>query len=135
MATRRSKSGGLKKLQGKLLEYVPPAVFAGAELIAVEAQISIVEGSVSGKGHVPSAPGSPPNANLRTLDGNIEATHPSPFRALASSNAPYAAMLEFGTSKMAARPYMAPAVARTRRRVTETISAAVKKAVRQSEGS
>lgn len=81
----------------------------GAERVTVEARRLIVTGSVTGAGHVPSRPGEPPNNNWGTLAGNIEDRLVSWDLAEVSSNAPYAAYLEYGTSKMAARPYMAPA--------------------------
>ena len=83
----------------------------GAERVVVEARRLIVTGSVTGAGHVPSRPGEPPNNNWGTLAGNIEDRLVAWDVAEVSSNAPYAAFLEmeFGTSKMAARPYMAPA--------------------------
>lgn len=84
------------------------------ERVQVEAQISITTGSVSGKAHIPSAPGQPPNQDTGVLAGNIETTQPSPLVVEVSSNAPYSSALEFGTSRMAARPFMAPARDRVR---------------------
>lgn len=84
-------------------------LFVGADMVKAEAQRSITAGSVSGKGHVPSAPGEAPNNDTGILKNNIETALPSPLVAEVTSNAPYAAALEFGTSKMAARPYMRPA--------------------------
>lgn len=87
------------------------ALFVAGQNIQVEAQISITRGSISGKNHVPSLPGQPPNNDTAVLANNIETVQTGPLRVQVSSNAPYAAALEYGTSKMAARPYMAPAVA------------------------
>ncbi|WP_260923415.1 HK97-gp10 family putative phage morphogenesis protein [Novosphingobium sp. 9] len=50
-----------------------------------------------------------------------------------SSNAPYAAPLEFGTSKMAARPYMEPAKNAKRKAVTQLVRKAVDSVVRRSK--
>lgn len=102
------------------------ALFAAGERIQVAAQISITEGSVSGKAHVPSAPGSPPNNDTGRLAGNIETTQSDdPLKVLVSSNAPYAAAQEFGNSRLPERPYMRPAVAKERKAVTEIIRRAV----------
>lgn len=84
-------------------------LFVGADMIKAEAQQSITRGSVSGKNHVPSAPGEPPNNDTAHLKNNIETSMPGPLTAEVRSNADYAAALELGTSKMAARPYMRPA--------------------------
>lgn len=108
------------------------ALFVGGETIQVEAQISITAGAVSGRGHVPSAPGQPPNADTHLLSDNIETVQPAPLRVEVSSNAPYAAALEFGTSKMAERPYMRPAVAKTRNEVTSLVRGAMNRVLRES---
>lgn len=86
------------------------ALFAAGNLIEDHAKRLIVAGSVSGKGHVPSLPGQPPSADTRRLDGNIETVQVAPLKVEVSSNAPYSAALEYGTSKMAARPFMGPSV-------------------------
>jgi HK97 gp10 family phage protein len=85
------------------------ALFEAADEVRAEAQRSITAGSVSGKNHVASKPGEPPHNDTSVLRNNIETSQPRPFVARVSSEAPYAADLEFGTSKMAERPYMRPA--------------------------
>lgn len=95
------------------------ALLWGAQEIQHEAQHLITEGSVSGKHHVPSLPGEPPNNDTGVLKSHIEAVQTAPLRAEVSSNAPYAVPLEAGTSKMAARPYMGPA---TRNRKADIIA-------------
>ncbi len=101
------------------------ALYAAGERIQVAAQISITEGAVSGKAHVPSAPGSPPNNDTGVLANNIETLQVEPLKVIVSSNAPYAAAQEFGNSKLPERPYMRPAVAQERKAVIEIIRRAV----------
>lgn len=101
------------------------ALFTAGQRIEDYAKGSIMAGSVSGKGHVPSRPGEPPNNDTRRLHDNIETVQVEPLKVEVSSNAPYAAVLEFGTSKMAERPYMRPAVAATKKEVTELVRSAV----------
>lgn len=72
------------------------AVYAASDYIKVEAQISITTGAVSGKNHKPSAPGSPPSNDTGVLANNIENRMTGPLTAEVSSNAPYAAIQEFG---------------------------------------
>lgn len=108
---------------------VGSALFAGGQMIQVEAQISITAGAVSGKNHVPSAPGQPPNQDTGVLANNIETVQVGPLKVEVSSNAPYAVALEFGTSKMAERPYMRPATAKKRAEVTRLIRRAVDSAI------
>lgn len=93
---------------------VTQALFAAGNLIQTEAQRSITTGAVSGAGHVPSAPGEPPNADTHYLDSNIETQIVAPGKVEVASNADTSSHLEFGTSRMAARPFMRPAVAKTR---------------------
>lgn len=101
------------------------ALFTGGSALAVEAQVSLTTGAVSGKAHVPSRPGEPPNQNTGVLGNNIEAVNVAPLRVEVRSTAPYARHLEYGTSKMAERPYMRPATARTRPKIVELIRKAV----------
>lgn len=118
-----------------MTEAVSKALFAGAERIQVEAQLSITRGSVSGKGHVASKPGEAPNQDSGVLAGNIETTQPGPLRVRVASEAPYSAPLEFGTSKMAARPFMRPARDAKRAEVKALVERAVNKAVKASRRS
>ena len=130
----KAHANRLKKLTGEtMIREVGKALFEAGEMIEAEAGVSITAGSLSGKNHKPSAPGQPPNADSRTLDGNIETTQPAPLIVEVSSNAPYAAALEFGTSKMAARPYMAPARDAKRKEVTQLVRKAVDRAVKRSK--
>jgi HK97 gp10 family phage protein len=101
------------------------ALFAGGQLIEVEAARLITAGSVSGKGHVPSSPGEAPNNDTGVLARNIETVQVEVDLVEVSSNAPYAAALEFGTSKIAERPYMRPAVAAKQAEVTDLVRRAV----------
>jgi HK97 gp10 family phage protein len=86
------------------------ALKAAGDLVAVHAQISITSGSQGGEKHIPSLPGQPPNNDTGVLANNIEVIQVRPLKVEVSSNAPYSAALELGTSKMAARPFMGPAV-------------------------
>jgi len=88
---------------------VNAALFECADAFRAEAHRSISAGSISGKNHVPSKPGQPPMRDTGNLQAHIETSQPEPFVAQVTSSAAYAAPLEFGTSKMAARPYMRPA--------------------------
>ena len=88
---------------------VGKALFAAGQLIENEAGLSITRGAVSGKGHVASAPGESPNADTHRLDRSIETSRVSPLEVKVTANSGYASALEFGTSKVAARPFMRPA--------------------------
>lgn len=124
----------LKKLSGpEAVREVGKALFAGGEMIQVEAQISITAGAVSGKNHVPSLPGQPPNADTHTLANYINVEHKTgTLLAEVRSDADYSAPLEFGTSKMAARPFMAPARDKKRDEVVQLVRQAVASVIKRS---
>lgn len=123
----------LKKLSGPdVTRLVGKALFAGGEMIRTEAQVSITRGAVSGKNHVPSRPGEPPNQDTGVLASNIETTQVAPLTVQVASNAAYSAPLEFGTSKMAARPFMRPARDKTRKDVTALVQQAMNRVVKGS---
>lgn len=125
---QKAHKARLKRIRGPAMaREVGKAVVVAADLIKVDAQISISEGSVSGKGHVPSAPGLPPNQDTGHLADNITARRTGLTEAEVSSNAEYSAALEFGTSRMAARPFMQPATEKNRKKATALVLAAVKR--------
>ena len=133
MIGAKAHAARLRKLSGEtMVRDVGKALFAAGEAIQVEAQISITTGAQSGKNHTPSAPGEAPNNDSGVLANNIETTQAAPLVVEVSSNAPYAAALEFGTSKMAARPYMGPARDAKRKEVTQLVRNAVDRAVKKS---
>lgn len=119
----------------------------GALRIEATAAESIIEQTPGGRSypsrgrkgrmHTASPPGSPPNADTGELHTGITtvttADTPSRVEVQTGTNTPYAAYLEFGTSKMEPRPFMGPAfdqhVAGTRDRVR----AAVKRGARKSK--
>lgn len=116
-----------------MVRKVGQALFAGGELIRAEAFHMISEGSVSGKGHIASLPGEAPNRDSGVLQAHIEAVQTGPLSAEVSSNAPYASALEFGTSKMAERPYMRPATQRKRKDVVAGVRASVSQAIKSAQ--
>jgi len=127
----KAHAARLRRIRGPgMVRKVGSALFAAGQMIQVEAQTSITAGAVSGKSHVPSQPGEPPNQDTGVLANNIETTLEAPLLVHVSSNAPYAAELEFGTSKMAERPYMRPAVAKKRREAVQLVRRAVDSVVR-----
>ena len=92
----------LKKLTGPaMIREVGQALFVGGQRIAVEAQLSITNGAVSGAKHVASLPGEPPNNDTGVLANNIETVQIAPLIVEVSSNAPYAGALEGGSERKA----------------------------------
>lgn len=108
-----------------LVDYVGRVLFVGADAIKATAQHSITDGSVSGKFHVPSEPGEPPNSDTHDLDRQIESALVAPLHAQVTSNSRHAEYMEFGTSHIEERPYMRPATQKERPEIVANIAAAV----------
>lgn len=107
-------------------------LYAGGQLIEIEAETSITAGSVSGSGHVPSQPGEPPNADSRQLDTSIHTTgNPGKLQVLVTADAPRAVPLELGSSKMAARPFMKPATRKKRGDAVDLVRKQVSRVIKQ----
>lgn len=100
----------LKKLSGpEVTKIATKVLYVGADMIRAHAHRSISAGAISGKNHMPSRPGEPPNRDTGHLQSLIETTMPSPTEARVTSSAEYSDALERGTSRIAARPFMRPA--------------------------
>lgn len=121
----------LRRLRANAKE-LGTAVFAAADAIKTDARLSITQNSISGKGHIASLPGQPPNRDTGHLDTNIEAYRTGPLKAEVKSKAEYAAALEYGTSKMAERPYMRPAVKRAKPKIMKFAKVSVERIVKRS---
>lgn len=122
----------LSRIKGpRMVEAVTRALYGGAQDVQITAQLSITRGATSGKNHVPSQPGTPPNNDTGVLANNIEAAVVGPLKAEASSNAPYALPQEYGSEKIGLpeRPYMRPAAKQARPRVVKRVVRAVDKVV------
>lgn len=117
-------------LQAGAVQKIGAALYAGGSQIETDAAISITSGAVSGKGHVPSAPGSPPNADTHLLDRSITTTLVAPLHVQVRADAPYAKALEEGTVRMAARPYMKPALEKNRKAVVDGVRDAVNRIIK-----
>ncbi|WP_022697924.1 hypothetical protein [Euryhalocaulis caribicus] len=122
----------LKAMQGrKLVSQLGKEVFVAADGVRAEASRLISQGSVQGAKRVPSRPGEPPNWDTGQLAAGLAAHKTGPLSAVAESTAPYAAHLEFGTSKMAARPYMKPAAQTVGKDLAKRIGGALNFTIRK----
>lgn len=145
----RGAQAHIRRLQALAAESereVSAALFAAGEMIQVEAQRSITAGAVSGRGHVSSAPGQPPNNDTGVLANNIETTQPAKLRVRVTSSAPYSAAQEFGADianafgngtqvTLPARPFMRPARDKKKAEVKALVEKALGRAVRRSRRS
>lgn len=124
----------LAQISRETAREVAKRLYKAGQDMELDAEFSITAGSVSGKNHVPSAPGQPPNADTRHLDTNIETVlvdtyHP---KVTVTSHAEYSAALEYGTEHMAARPFMRPALEKNKKQISEAARLGVNAVVRRS---
>ena len=120
----------LKNLEKDLEPDFQEVVKGGAQQIRGEAIKSIQTGAKSGivyekynprRTHRASAPGQAPASDTGNLVSQIMVNQKSPDEILVESNATYSSFLEFGTSKMLARPFLFPATERSRPKIAEAV--------------
>lgn len=89
------------------------------------------KGSMEGGGfpHVASSPGQPPHVDTGHLKDSIRFAMTGEYEGEVAAGAEYAAYLEFGTSRMAARPFMTPAVDHQVGQIEETGAEIIRKAI------
>lgn len=122
---------------------VNKALFAAAKQVEKEAKQSIVSGQKSGRlyrrrtvTHRASAPGEAPASDtgrlVNSINSYLNSSQSESFVTAGRGLAKYAAMLEFGTQKMAARPFMFPALEKSkdwiRRRLADALARAISRA-------
>lgn len=123
----------LKKLAGsELIRTTGRVVRASSEMIRAEADQSISRGAVSGMRHQPSTPGDPPNRDTGELQAQLKVAQPDMLTAQVVSDVPYASALEFGTSRMAARPYLRPARDRAKPKIAALFHGEMNELVKRS---
>lgn len=122
----------LKAMPARTRDRAGKAIFVAADQIKSEAQFLIVNGSIQGKGHIPSLPGEPPNRDTAQLDTSIVARRTGELTAEVTVEAEHGVYLELGTSRMEERPFMRPAVRNKKAVVTELVGRAVSIAIRTS---
>jgi hypothetical protein len=73
-------------------------------------------------GTSPSSPGSPPGVDTGALRASIHVEKPSRWIRRIVTGTEYAIHLEYGTSKMAARPFMMPMAMRLRKKADKAFN-------------
>ena len=101
---------------------------------------SILSGGKSGKvyekynprrTHKASAPGEAPASDTGNLVRNIRVVQENKDLIKVESNASYSQFLEFGTSKMLARPFLFPATERSRPKIAQAVFNRVVKEIKR----
>lgn len=135
----RLKAKG-KALVAALEKETAKQLYLGALAIEAEAKTAITQGKKSGRTykrrsvtHQASAPGEAPANDTGRLVNSIHVTTAEGgqvARVHAGSGAvSYAAALEFGTSKMAERPFFRPALAKAKPGIEAKLKAGLKKTI------
>ena len=127
----RDFAGKIEKRIKLLEQNVNRAVFKSTNLVKNDAVYSILRGAKTGvtsvrykprRTHQASAAGEAPASDTGFLASNITMeVSKNNFGAVGMviSSAPYSAALEFGSTKMAARPFLQPALDRSARKIKE----------------
>ena len=130
--------GRFKKLDKDLEEPFREVVKGGGQLIRGEAVKSIQTGMKSGRiyekynprrTHKASAPGEAPASDTGNLVRNIRVEQKTKDIVNVESRANYSKFLEFGTSKMLARPSLFPAFEKSKSKILQATFKRVQKAI------
>lgn len=119
------------------------ALFASAKKVEAEAKRSVLSGEKTGavyqkyaprRTHRASAPGQAPASDTgrlaNSINGEMAPAAPGESQVKAGGGiVKYARMLEFGTVKMAARPFLFPALEKSKGWVRDRLNRAVRTAV------
>lgn len=136
--TASVKSVGSKygRVRRKYESNVKSAIRRSGNLVRTTAVDSILQGAKSGvvyelynprRTHRSSAAGEPPASDTGRLVSNIFTTfEDNGFTSNIESRVDYSAYLEFGTSKMAARPFLQPALEENKQKIRKLIRDAVR---------
>ena len=125
----------LRLLQQGLDKELTNVLRGGGQLIRGEAIRSIQSGPKSGRvyqkynprrTHTASAPGQPPASDTGNLVSQIMRVADGK-NTLVESRADYSKFLEFGTSKMLARPFLFPASEKSIKKIIEVLKAKLNK--------
>lgn len=110
-------------------------VIEGAEMVRAEALASMREPKTGrqypGNPRRSSAAGEAPARQTGRLAGGVDVRGDVPnLRATVNASTDYAATLEFGTAKMAPRPFMRPALAKKKAAIEKAINGRVAEALK-----
>tara|TARA_R100001086_G_C11723055_1_gene227453 strand:+ start:82 stop:531 length:450 start_codon:yes stop_codon:yes gene_type:complete len=130
----------LDKLEKNLEQPFREVIAGSAQLIRGEAVKSIQTGPKTGRiyerynprrTHQASAPGQAPASDTGNLASQIMVKQIDPDNYEVQSNAFYSPFLEFGTSKMLARPFLFPATERSRPKIIQAVFNRVVKEIKR----
>ena len=130
MATKRAKLVWKGPQVLKVIQVgTEKGIKRAADLVVKEALRLILQTAKSGRfygAHQASAPGEAPASQFGQLVAGFRIEIRG-HKAVISNIAPHAPKLERGTQRMAARPFMAPAIANTSRKAFDAIANSIKR--------
>lgn len=114
----------LKRLRTSHKKKADQALRALAEEGVTIVKLSMTESPASGrmykrgsKYHTASSPGNAPRVDMGTLRASIKSERERELRYIVSDGVIYGVYLEFGTEKMAARPFMTPMIEELKKKI------------------
>jgi HK97 gp10 family phage protein len=132
-----------QRLSAEMEKEVAAALYAGGLMVEANAKTKIMSGPKTGRTYKvrsvtrqASAPGeAPANQTGRLVNSISVEAQPSRKRVLVKAGGgavEYAAMLEFGTAEMEARPFFAPALKEETPNIKERLRKGVEKAAKKA---
>ena len=117
-------------------EAVANGMRGGVDLIVADAKRSVARGPKTGRiysyhgiRHQASAPGEPPATNtgvlINSIVGEVTTNADNKIQGYVRAGAGYAGYLEFGTRRMAARPFLNPAIERNKAQIAVFLQRAI----------
>ncbi len=133
----------LPAVQKNIESELTKAVFASAKHVEAEAKRSITAGGKTGRiykrrsvTHQASAPGEAPASDtgrlVNSINSYLNGSKLESFVVAGRGIVKYATSLEFGTRKMSARPFMFPALEKSKDWIRERLAKAVRTAAAKS---
>ena len=129
----------LLALPGALQREADELVGQTAKLIEGHAKTKIMDGPKTGKvytigkvEHQASAPGEAPATDTGNLVNSIDSERVKPMLHRVNAHAEYAAHLEYGTSRMAARPFLQPSFEEERKHFAKSVDRLIAQAKRRT---
>ena len=139
----RNRASKLKGLSEEVIKGVKKAVRVAGTTVRNDAILSIAQGSKSGvvyrkynpsRVHKASAAGEAPATDTGYLVSNINLVMDTDgLGCSVDSRADYSSFLEFGTSKMSARPFLQPALEQNKNSIQYQVWKATKDALKKGD--
>lgn len=140
ISARLKRSGATRRVMPHLRAAIDKAVKTTAFVTANDAKTAVQTGARTGriykrggKTHQASAPGEAPKTDIGNLVQKIRSEDKGHAKSDVVAGTKYAGDLEYGTSKMAARPYMRPAIDENKVKLSKQLRTIMKQSVQKAK--